>query len=157
MQFMASKKIRRWTMFSVVIVVIGSASLFACNGNRDGTRPPNATITAMGQSVLVHPGSYCWGGLCVDGVPNLDQAVSVRLARGEPMTLRTSALSHARAVAASWRSVDRADAGGQLGVQRNGEWAMLLSEFANGRWEVDVLVSASGGGDVAYTFIVDAH
>jgi hypothetical protein len=34
---------------------------------------------------------------------------------------------------------------------------MLLSEFANGRWEVDVLVSASGGGDVAYTFIVDAH
>jgi hypothetical protein len=72
------------------------------------------------------------------------------------MTLRTSALSHARAVAASWGSVEPAGARGELSVQRSGERAMLTGDFTTGRWEVDVLVFIEGG-DVFYSFVVDAY
>ena len=127
----------------------------ACGGS---SRPPGATVSNGRESMRLSAVSYCWGGLCVDGVLAPDRATAIALPRGAQLHVRSGGFGGASSVSSSARPVGVPGAPGQyrqLDIERHGGSVTITTALPAGRYEVYVGFNRSGGGDAAYGFLVD--
>ena len=121
---------------------------------RSGGRPPSATVSAKSGRIVVGPASYCWDGLCADGILDVATAPVLAVQVGETMELKSSALGNARSVAASARPLEAPAGRIAVTVRLIDGKALLTAATDERRIELDVLISVDGG-DVGYSWLVD--
>ena len=49
------------------VLILAAVSLTGC-GILGGDTPPGLTLSGDGEDITVGAGTYCWGGLCADGI-----------------------------------------------------------------------------------------
>ena len=81
---------RRSSVFAIALLAIVAVAA-GCGRYGDlrdsSARPLNATVSTPEEKTVVRPGSFCWGGLCVDGV--LDAASTPVLVVGANQPMET--------------------------------------------------------------------
>jgi len=51
----------------LIMLITAIMSLTACTGG-NGSAPPDLTLSVGGETYTATQSSYCWGGLCADGI-----------------------------------------------------------------------------------------
>lgn len=62
----------------LIVFIVAAVGLTGC-GIVGGSSPPGLTLSGNGEAISAGAGTYCWGGLCADGVypPVIDTFVQL--------------------------------------------------------------------------------
>jgi len=126
----------------------------------ESREPPGATVSNGRDSIHLSALSYCWGGMCVDGVLSPERAQRITLRSGATLTVRSDGFDADSDISASARPAGRprARAAQQpLDLARRGHAVTITSVLPAGTYEVYVGFNRQPGGSAGYGFLLDVE
>lgn len=107
--------------------------------------PPNALVSNGEQRIMLGPTSYCWGGLCADGVIDASRAPVIHIGRNDSLQFYSAALAGARTTSASVHPIESSVGARPIVIAEIGSALRFSLDAYRGRGQVDVLISVDGG------------